>query len=59
MMRAANPAAKLMKLSKAKILSIIDNDGVSSRGQIIFPDYDPSAEPAKDNADIYYFQKEY
>ena len=35
----------------------IDNDGVNSRGQIIFQDYDPSAEPAKDNADTYYFQK--
>ena len=35
----------------------IDNGGVTSRGQIVFPDYDPSAEPAKDNADTYYFQK--
>ena len=35
----------------------IDNGGVTSRGQIVFPDYDPSAEPAKDNADNYYFQK--
>ena len=35
----------------------IDNGGVTSRGQIVFPDYDPATEPAKDNADVYYFQK--
>ena len=33
-----------------------ENGKVNTRGEIISPDYDPTAEPGKDNTNSYYFQ---